>query len=337
MTGLDERLARALREAVPEPERTLDGGLIRANAAARARRRHRLAPALAAAAVIAVAAGVLLTLHRPAPKAHPDQPAAADSPQLITLRAVERLLAAAPDVPGATPLDSSPTAALDQPGSSPASPNVIRRTRWWTAPGSPAAALQFFRTHQPAGVTASGTSSATGGGGPTVQGLSFSASGTQWRRPAAYTELELLVSVTPLGSGVAIRVDADAIWLPQRTADQNIPLSVSAVDIVVARSGSAPTVRRTLGAATARSLATVVNHLPPATPGGISCPMDRGFTDTLVFHDRRNLVTVRAEVGGCGPVIVLVSGRTDGPILQQANVLDHAVTNALGLPPNYGQ
>lgn len=337
MTDLDERLARALREAVPEPNRMLDGATIRASATKHPRHRYRLAPALAAAAVLAVVAGVMLTVHHSGPdRGHTDHTGGTDSPQAITLRVVERMLASAPVVPGATRVDHSPTQALDQPLSTAGSPNTIGRTRWWTAPGTPAATLQFVRTHLPAGLTAGGTSR-SGGSGPDVQGLFFDATGTQWSRPASYTGLELLVTVTPLGSGVAIRADSEAIWLPQRTADQNIPLTAGSVDVVLDRRGNAPTVRRTLGASAARSLATVVNHLPVATPGITHCAVNRGFTDTLVFHDQRGSVTVRAAVGGCSGVTVTIGGDTRGPALHGGDAVDLAITNELGLPHNYGQ
>jgi hypothetical protein len=337
MTDLDQRLARVLSETVPKPPCTLDAAAIREGASRRrTRRSHRLAPALAAAAVVAVTAGVLLSQHQPAPRrASPEQRSSAVSPRTATQRVVERLLAAAPIVPGATPVGHSPTKPLDQPMFEPGSPNVISRTRWWTAPGTPDA-LQFFRTHLPAGVTPGGSSS-TGGRGPNVQGLFFDASGPQWRRPAVYTELALLVSVTPLGNGTAIRVDAQAIWLPQHTADEQIPLSVTSVEVVVDRRGSAATVRRQLDASDARSLAAVVNHLAVSTSGIFHCPMDRGFTDTLTFHDTRGEIVVRADVGGCTPVKVLINGNQRVPTLQGGALVDHAVTKALGLPRSYGQ
>src|SRR5260221_7405289 len=64
MTDLGDRLARVLRDAVPEPPHELDPGAIRAGAAQHERRKRLLAPALAAAAVAAVAIGVPLTAHQ---------------------------------------------------------------------------------------------------------------------------------------------------------------------------------------------------------------------------------------------------------------------------------
>lgn len=72
MTELDERLAEALREAVPEPPRQLDPEAIRHRSAHSSRPTRWLAPALAAATVIAIAVGITVALtrdgeHRTAP------------------------------------------------------------------------------------------------------------------------------------------------------------------------------------------------------------------------------------------------------------------------------
>jgi hypothetical protein len=337
MTDLDERLAQVLRDAVPPPPRVLDATAIRSHASAGAHRRRMLAPLLAATAVVAIVAGVALAVHQTRtsgrPSADGDRRTGPVSPRAATERIVERLLAAAPTLPDATAVEHSPVAALDQPASTPASTNLIRRTRWWTASGNIAAALQFFQDNAPAGLAVGGSSSSNA---PVVQALTFDAIGRQWRRPAVYTELELEVTVTRLDGGVAIRVDAMAIWLPRRVSNQRIPLSVRSVDVVVDRHGSAATVRRTLGRRDARSLATLINRLAVLTPGPRYCPMNRGFTDTLTFHAQRGDIVVRADVDGCATLTVQVNGVRRGPVLQGGRVVDRAVTRFLDLPANYG-
>jgi hypothetical protein len=336
MTDLADRLVRMLREAVPQPPHTLDPGGMRAGDSRRAHRRRVLAPALAAAAVVAVAVGVLLAVHQPGGQRDADRATGSVSPRDTTEQVVARLLAGAPTVPGARAVDNSPTDALDQPMEEPASPSLIRRTDLWTAPGTTGAALEYIRSHLSPGFTPNGSSS-WGGTGPAVQGLSFDASGRRWQRSGLYTGLELLVSVTPFGGGVAIRVDAEAMWLPQRGVDQRIPLSVGSVNVVVDRYDSAPTVHRTLGAANARSLAATVNHLAMYPPVVRHCPMDRGFTDTLIFHAVRADIVVRADVDGCSSVTVRVNGHQSGPTLQGGGAFDQAVTRVLGLPREYGK
>lgn len=66
MTDVDDRLARVLHDAAPEPPHEFDPRAVRASAARHRQRRHLTAPALAAAAVVAVAVGVLLAAHQPA-------------------------------------------------------------------------------------------------------------------------------------------------------------------------------------------------------------------------------------------------------------------------------
>jgi hypothetical protein len=64
MTDPGDRLARVLRDAVPEPPHELDPRAIRASATHHGHRKRLLAPALAAAAVAAVAIGVPLAGHQ---------------------------------------------------------------------------------------------------------------------------------------------------------------------------------------------------------------------------------------------------------------------------------
>jgi hypothetical protein len=83
MTDLDDRLARVLHDAVPEPPHELDPSAIRGGAAQHRYRGRLLAPVLAAAAVAAVAIGVPLAAHQlgmqqhtgPLPLAVPSPPA----------------------------------------------------------------------------------------------------------------------------------------------------------------------------------------------------------------------------------------------------------------------
>jgi hypothetical protein len=357
---MDERLAQLLDDAVPQPPREIDPKSLRTEAV-RGPRRGLLAPVLAAAAIVAVAVTIAALVGRDAPahtpsgRSAPARPAGRTSQppssidagenerqhaadlvaRDVTAEVVPRLLAAAPVVPGATRVAHAPVKALRQPMETPASPNLVRRTRWWTAPGTMADAIAYYGAHPPGGTKKDGSSTAAGPGGTTAEGVSFGPSGGRWLRPTVYTELELLVSVAPTAHGVAIRVDADAIWLPQRTPAEHIPGDVTSVHVVVDRNGHPVTVRRTLRAAEARSLATVVNGLPVSTPGEFSCPADFGGQDRLTFHGARGDVQVDADTSGCAGVTV---GRQSehNPPLSGGRTLDHAVLRALGLPANYG-
>jgi hypothetical protein len=342
MTPIDERIAEALHAAVPHPPRELDPPLIRARTARRTPPLRRFAPALAAAAVIAVAVGVFLAVRSPGPTSHdhrvsPPPPAAPNraSPLAITERTVERLLAAAPIVPGATRVDRAPVPILRDPAEALGSDHLVARHAWWTTSRSEQDVLDYAASHVAIGLKQNGSFSGEGVGDARDQGLRFEATGREWGKPAVFTELELLINAVPYRDGTAIRVDAEAIWLPPRASAGYVPLAVKSVDIVVDRNGSAPTVRRTLDMADARSLARLVNGLPVATPGTFHCPMMRGFSDTLTFHSVREVVTVHAEADGCG-FVHLVPAPENAPDLSGGVTLNRAVLRLLGLPPDYG-
>ena len=233
----------------------------------------------------------------------------AHSPRAVTQRAVARLLAAAPVPPSATRAAKAPVAALAKPLSEPASTNLVRRTAWWVVPGGVDQALAFVTAHRPAGVTASGSQESGGGSGPTVRGLTFDATGRQWRRPDTYAQFELSVAATADGNRTVLRVDAEAIWLPARSASARIPDSVTSVDVVEYRGDGSIALRRTLPAGPARRLADEINALPTQPPGEYSCPMDDGRTDGLTLHAPGRAIAVRVAVTGCGEVTVGGRGR----------------------------
>ena len=345
MTDLDEGLARALDEAVPPPPHDLDPESLR-GASPPERRPRLLAPVLTAAAMVAVAVTIAAlagpnTSPRPpstpfgpvsrsgVTSAPPPGPVA--NPQQITARAVTRLLAKVPSLPGAKPVDHAPVPVLRKPMTEWAG-NRVHRTRWWLASGSVVDALAYFTAHPAAGTKSSGSSSAGGPNGTTEQGLSFAASGPEWERPTVYTGLEVDVAVAPAPGGVAIRVDVQAAWLPQRTAAEHIPNDVTSVDVVVVRGDPAATVRRTLNAADARSLAAVVNGLP-VDVGHISCPLMVAGSDTLTFHSAAGDVRVDAGTSGC-QVVTVGPRSAHNPALSGGGAVDQAVLRALGLPPH---
>jgi len=249
-------------------------------------------------------------------------------PRGVTERAVARLLAAEPTPPGATRVNAAPVAALASPVSEPASGNLVRRTAWWLVPGGVDRVLAYVAAHRPAGVIASGSEDTGGGGGPTVQGLSFDATGPQWRQPSIYADFQLAVVATADGNRTALRVDAEATWLPARSASSRIPDPVTTVDVVERRGGGAITVRRTLPAAAARRLAVLVNALPVQVPGSYNCPMDDGRTDALTFHAPGRSITVTVRVTGCGEVSVGRAG-PGHPILLGGRDLHSAVAREL--------
>lgn len=284
--------------------------------------------ALAAVGLFAVAGGGDIPTAAEGPSADPAlslhhrSTAYGQSNRTLTLREVRRVIAAVPSLPGAIPAASSPSPLLDEPQSSVASRNKLDLARWWTAPGSVRAALAYLRAHPARGFTNDGSGTGSGPDG-VVEDLTFvGPSGT------AYADLSLCLAVTDVGHGVAVRADAQAIWMPKRPPAEMIrPADVDSVAMTVIRPGLHPPVRRTVSGTRADHLAAAFNKLPLATPGAYACPMSRGYIDRLVFHLRtRPTVAATVSVDGCREVSVLVAHR-DQPTL--TGDLDSAVSNAL--------
>jgi hypothetical protein len=106
--------------------------------------------------------------------------------------------------------------------------------------------------------------------------------------------------------------------------------------VVLDRDGAATTVRRTLDAAHARSLAALVNRLPVFGPGVYHCPAYRGWTDMLTFHSPGGELRVVSQTGGCGGVSVGPAS-AHNTALRGGEVVDRALLRALGLPRDYGR
>jgi hypothetical protein len=259
--------------------------------------------------------------------------ASADPNFALTLQLVERILAAAPTLPGAVPAGQAPTTALSTPANSPADGNLTARTAFWTAPGTMSAAIAYFKANPPTGMKLTGTMTGGNANGNTGTGT-VDEQGVTFEGPSTTTSQspQLEITVVPLGGGVGVRVDAMAIWIPTKPASEHIG-TVTSVDITVDRRASAPTVRRILTGAPAQRLADAVDALPVGTTSVRFCALDRGFSDDLVFHAGARTIHVVNRVGGCGGVRVTV-GRAAQPELSGS--VDPLVTKELALPANYG-
>lgn len=150
----------------------------------------------------------------------------------------------------------------------------------------------------------------------------------------AYSELSLVMAVAPDGHGVAVRADAEAVWVPGRTPAEHIPTDVRSVAVTLRRPGRAPTVHRVVTGRGARALANVINRLPAWPPGTYNCPADFGFVDALVFEVPGPDIAVHADITGCGIVSVAVGGRSQ-PALSDAGRVNDVVVKVLGLPSKY--
>jgi hypothetical protein len=102
------------------------------------------------------------------------------------------------------------------------------------------------------------------------------------------------------------------------------------VEVIIRRGTAAATVRRTVLGAPARQLAGLINSLPMQKPDTMTCSVDLGFRDELLFRSGASLVQVTVKPDGCGWVQLEASRRTG------ADQVDAAVLIAVGLPAGYG-
>jgi hypothetical protein len=124
----------------------------------------------------------------------------------------------------------------------------------------------------------------------------------------------------------AIRVDAQVVWLPARSAAERIPAGVMRITVTpVFGFNRNPRAKRLDHAFTVTDPAKVarivalVNGLPRFPAGSFSCPVDFGGQMRLTFSTRPGgpvVARVTTEYGGCGSVSVRIGGR-DMPALSE--------------------
>jgi hypothetical protein len=258
-----------------------------------------------------------------------------------------------PDATRTGPLAVALLARVSQP----MSPDLVTRTRWYRAPGAPLAVLAWITEHCPAGMTLSGS----GGAGwiparcgsarqlrppPAAPGMPRSGLHFPpvWDDTFSGAAGELMVSVAADGPGmVAVRVDAQVVWLPAKPAGERVPATARVVTIThVPGSGPQPAgdapVTVTDPATVAR-IAAVIDRLPVYPPGIRFCPLDDGSGMRLTFRAAISgpaLAVVTAQSGGCGTVAVTIGGKPM-PALGQAASMQQQVAAIAGLHWPAGQ
>jgi hypothetical protein len=279
---------------------------------------------------------------------------AAESPAQRAAADAVSLLAAFRPPAGATqsgPLTVPVLAQEDQPIPS----DVVTRTRWYRAPGQPLAVLAWVTEHCPSGLMLAGS----GGQGwipvrcgsarqlpqPRLAGIR---PGTHF--PPVWDDMfsgaagELEVSVAADGPGkVAIRLDAQAAWLPARPAAERLPAAARVVTITHVPgsepqpAGDAP-VTITNPPLVAR-IAAIVDALPVFPPGIASCLLSDGSGMRLTFRATPSgpaLAEVTAQTDGCESVAVTIGGKSM-PTLAQSASLQQQVATVVGLHWPAGQ
>lgn len=346
MNDLERQLASLLTQAPGEPPNDIDPDAILARAP---RRRRYLAPALAAAAVLAIAVPIAVAISRGSgtPTAtstaigsgSPTPPATVSDPEGDAIARITAALAAAPLPAGSTEVAHS-IAGLDTPFSMSTSPNQVRRTSWWTAPGDVSAAIAYMKEHPPTGMHLQGWAS---GGSDDRQEVDFADNPSD---PASYP-IEIEYYMAPYQGGIALRVDAVTTWAPSRPAWSVVPGDAASADLTVVRDslnpdrpelGGAPTVQRTLTGAALTQLADALNALPARAPEGIhSCPaMLVNARDLAVFHTPAGDIRIVRNGGGCAFNATITAAAGAGEVYVNGADFTNALLTALGLPKNYG-
>lgn len=240
---------------------------------------------------------------------------------------VSRLVASLPLPSDVLVQRHAPSGELQSPPSQPIGNQYVTATRWYTATERPSELLKFVRENTHLVYAGSGS---RGRGSETVQDLRFSAPTTDpW-----IAQAQVLVTVVRHGSGSAIRVDAQALWLAKQRGPllpTNLP-----VDVAVERVSQPPVSARLTGDS-ARQIIAHVNELPLAPDVASGCGRDvLGDRDSLLIRTGKGNVTVSFEVGGCPWVRKTEADGGVEHLYDPDQTSNRVILGLLGLPADYG-
>ena len=242
------------------------------------------------------------------PAASPRQRADADA---------ARIIADFPRPPGA--VRTGLIASLTSPGVGIGIGDVATQTRWWRVSGTPQAVLAWVHAHLAAGFTPAGSGSSSDGSVQTQADM-YSLPPV----PGVLPQRALVVTAVAYQGQTALRVDAQVVWLPARSAAERIPAGVRAVTVTPVfgsnRNARLDRLDRAFTVTDPARVARIValaNGLTVYPPGVFSCPVDFGGAMRLTFLTRsgltrsggRVLAQFTAEYGGCGGVSVSIGGK----------------------------
>jgi hypothetical protein len=239
--------------------------------------------------------------------------------------------------PGWVPVSSPPTASLATPDSAPATSNLVDLYQLWTTSGTWQTVRAWVSAHPPSRSILSESGGSYQYGTPLESSLTYSYTAVADH----FESRQLSVAVAPLRSGgVGVRVDAQVIWYPSRSAAELIPQGTTRVIATVFRRSS-PSDSTTVILKTAtftypptvKLLAQKVDSLPLAVPGPKSCPYSNGTGPQLEldFSGRPGVpkVEVNDDTNGCGRVSFIIGDTTEAPLTDGG--LFHTVDQLLGL------
>jgi hypothetical protein len=241
-----------------------------------------------------------------------------------------------------------PVSWLAQPPAEPLSPDLVIRSGWWRVAGQPKAVLAWLQAHRPPGFSSDGTGTigtiptgsrrAPAAAPPPVDARMWYAEFALPDVPGVLLNRVLSVAVASDGPGqTAIRVDAEAVWVPAKPAAELIPVSARVVTIRPAAGDVPPATADHQVTVTDRSqvarIAAAVNALPVYPRyGWVECGPGPGTGMVLTFRATAGgpaLAVVTAYQELCPEVHVTVRGETM-PVLAGAGTLFQRVMAIAG-------
>ncbi len=235
--------------------------------------------------------------------------------------------------PGTAVAAASPVPFLDAPPEQPAADTLVQRTFWATTHGTVNDVLAYVDAHRPAGFVLSGFDRTTVDGQTSLShsfGRGYLSDQTVW------------VTALQAGSTVDLRVDAQLIWYPTRTAAEAVPAAVTSatLDYLGPLPGSiAPLsltprplhAHRVLTGTALRRIAADLNALKTTAPGEHGCGGEDGELGRLRMTISGQHVVFSVDFGGCTGVSVTADGKVQ-PNLGYANPhLDDDLYAAIGV------
>ena len=249
--------------------------------------------------------GKITPAQRPA--AGPQQRAEADAGSILASFAVPS---------GARRLSAAPSAgkgALKTAIQIPGTPDLVDKTSWWLAPGSPHQVLAWEAKHVSPRYSSEGTATIGAGDRVSIWSDMFSLPAVN----GVLDSRELIVEVIQDGKQTAIRVDAQVTWQPATPASDRIPAAAKAVTIALnpglnQHGKKAPKPVTITDPTKVSQLRALINAQKLFPPGTYHCPADFGDSLTLTFRVKAGGPAVAVAVNqlsGCGLLTITLDGK----------------------------
>jgi hypothetical protein len=199
---------------------------------------------------------------------------------------------------------------------------------WWRVLGRPDVVLAYVEAHPPSGAKlftiGSGHNDRTG---RTVLNVSYT-----WPAiPGLVGFRELAISATALsGTVTGVLAQAESDWILPRPPSERVPARTREIDITTAKlAGQTTAALSVTNAAKVRRIVSLINAMPIAQPGLISCPelqVDGARVITIKFQARAgapplaratytDYPPLTAPSGRCTPISFSIGGRVQHPLI----------------------